>query len=244
MNNYVVDNDMKLISYLQINREELQENGAQFDLTVLVLTTPTEAEMQPGSGLGTDMTVLLQIKFLCKLFIYNVYIFLDQATFSGSGSSEGSSSGGGSGSDSSVTTMMPEHNTSTTDMPPDALPPPNISNISVQLPAEVFANVTEDRVGLLYSLYLLSSLFPVATDSRNEGFTVGTPVVGAAVSGRNISNLASPVLITLPITSVEVNEVMLSIQCMSTIQGLLESVHKAIKNWIVELVLQSVHKAI
>ena len=220
----------------------MQENGAQFDLTVLVLT-PTEAEMQPGSGLGTDMTVLQQIKFLCKLFIYNVYIFLDQAPFSGSGSSEGSSSGGGSGSDSSVTTMMPEHNTSTTDMPPDALPP-NISNISVQLPAEVFANVTEDRVGLLYSLYLLSSLFPVATDSRNEGFTVGTPVVGAAVSGRNISNLASPVLITLPITSVEVNEVMLSIQCMSTIQGLLESVYKAIKNWIVKLVLQSVHKAI
>ena len=220
----------------------MQENGAQFDLTVLVLT-PTEAEMQPGSGLGTDMTVLQQIKFLCKLFIYNVYIFLDQAPFSGSGSSEGSSSGGGSGSDSSVTTMMPEHNTSTTDMPPDALPP-NISNISVQLPAEVFANVTEDRVGLLYSLYLLSSLFPVATDSRNEGFTVGTPVVGAAVSGRNISNLASPVLITLPITSVEVNEVMLSIQCMSTIQGLLKSVYKAIKNWIVKLVLQSVHKAI
>ena len=195
-----------MISYLQVNREELQENGAQFDLTVLVVTTPTEAEMQPGSGLGKVVT-LLQKKFLCRLFICNVLFFLDQATFSESGSSEGSSSGGGSGSNSSVTTMMPEHNTSTTDMPPDALPPPNISNISVLLPAEVFANVTEERVGLLYSLYLLSSLFPVAPDSRNEGFTVATPVVGAAVSGRNISNLASPVLITLPITSTEVNEV-------------------------------------
>lgn len=195
-----------MISYLQVNREELQENGAQFDLTVLVVTTPTEAEMQPGSGLGKVVT-LLQMKFLCRLFICNVLFFLDQATFSESGSSEGSSSGGGSGSNSSVTTMMPEHNTSTTDMPPDALPPPNISNISVLLPAEVFANVTEERVGLLYSLYLLSSLFPVAPDSRNEGFTVATPVVGAAVSGRNISNLASPVLITLPITSTEVNEV-------------------------------------
>ena len=195
-----------MISYLQVNREELQENGAQFDLTVLVVTTPTEAEMQPGSGLGKVVT-LLQMKFLCRLFICNVLFFLDQATFSESGSSEGSSSGGGSGSNSSVTTMMPEHNTSTTDMPPDALPPPNISNISVLLPAEVFANVTEERVGLLYSLYLLSSLFPVAPDSRNKGFTVATPVVGAAVSGRNISNLASPVLITLPITSTEVNEV-------------------------------------
>ena len=196
-----------MISYLQVNREELQENGAQFDLTVLVVTTPTEAEMQPGSGLGKVVTLLLQMKFLCRLFICSVLFFLDQATFSESGSSEGSSSGGGSGSNSSVTTMMPEHNTSTTDMPPDALPPPNISNISVLLPAEVFANVTEERVGLLYSLYLLSSLFPVAPDSRNEGFTVATPVVGAAVSGRNISNLASPVLITLPITSTEVNEV-------------------------------------
>ena len=196
-----------MISYLQVNREELQENGAQFDLTVLVVTTPTEAEMQPGSGLGKVVTLLLQMKFLCRLFICDVLFFLDQATFSESGSSEGSSSGGGSGSNSSVTTMMPEHNTSTTDMPPDALPPPNISNISVLLPAEVFANVTEERVGLLYSLYLLSSLFPVAPDSRNEGFTVATPVVGAAVSGRNISNLASPVLITLPITSTEVNGV-------------------------------------
>ena len=83
------------------------------------------------------------------------------------------------------------------------------SNISVQLPAEVFTNVTEDSAGLLYSLYLTSSLFPIALDSRNETFTnvtVATPVVGAAVSGRNISNLASPVVITLPITSTEVSE--------------------------------------
>ena len=132
-------------------------------------------------------------------------MFSDQANFSESGSSEGSSSGGGSGSDSLLTTVMPEHNTPTTNMPPDALPPPNIS---VQLPAEVFTDVTEDSAGLLYSLYLTSSLFPIALDSRNETFTnvtVATPVVGAAVSGRNISNLASPVVITLPITSVEVN---------------------------------------
>ena len=83
------------------------------------------------------------------------------------------------------------------------------SNISVQLPAEVFANVTEDSVGLLYTLYFTSSLFPIAPDSRNESFTnvtVATPVVGAAVSGRNISNLASPVNVTLPITSTEVSE--------------------------------------
>ena len=108
---------------------------------------------------------------------------------SGSGNSERNSSDGKSGNDNSLLLLA--------------------SNISVQLPAEVFANVTEDSVGLLYSLYLTSSLFPIATDSWNETFTnvtVATPVVGAAVSGRNISNLASPVVITLPITSTEVNE--------------------------------------
>ena len=104
-------------------------------------------------------------------------------------SSEGDSSNGQSGSDNSLLLLA--------------------SNISVLLPAEVFANVTEDSVGLLYTSYFTSSLFPIAPDSRNESLTnvtVATPVVGAAVSGRNISNLASPVVITLPITSEEVNE--------------------------------------
>ena len=151
------------------------------------------------------MTRLLRLKFLYYLFIYNVFIFSDQVNFSESDNSERSSSGGGSGSGNLLTTMMPENNTSTTDMPIDSLPPPNISNISVQLPAEVFANVTGDSAGLLYSLYLTSSLFPIAFDSRSEGFNVATPVVGAAVSGRNLSNLTSPVVITLPITTVEVN---------------------------------------
>ena len=114
---------------------------------------------------------------------------LDQPISSGSGNGEKNSSDGLSGNDNSLLLLA--------------------SNISVQLPAEVFANVTEDSVGLVYSLYLTSSLFPIATDSWNETFTnvtVATPVLGATVSGRNISNLASPVVITLPITSTEVNE--------------------------------------
>ena len=102
-------------------------------------------------------------------------------------------------------TLTPEYSTSTTDLIPEiSSPGPNISNISVQLPGEVFANVTDNSVGLLYSLYLTGSLFPVAPDSQEEGFFIASPVVGAAVSGKNIVNLHSPVIITLPITSVQV----------------------------------------
>lgn len=126
------------------------------------------------------------------------------ATFtSGSGNSEGSTSGSGD----VYSSLTPEYSTSATNTTPQiSTPGPTISNISVQLPGEVFANVTGKSVGLLYSLYLSGSLFPVAPDSREEGFSIGSPVVGAAVSGKDIANLDSPVVITLPITSVEVNE--------------------------------------
>ena len=123
--------------------------------------------------------------FYCCLSLMKISFALDQPISSGSDNSERNSSDGQSGNDNSLLLLAP--------------------NISVQLPAEVFANVTEDSAGLLYSLYLTSSLFPIALDSRSEGFTVATPVVGAAVSGRNLSNLTSPVVITLPITSVKVN---------------------------------------
>ena len=117
----------------------------------------------------------------------------------------GCSNSKGTWSDDLLITIMRGFNTSTTDMDCEVTPPAaHIFNLSVQLPGEVFANETEDGVGLLYSLYLTSSLFPVDPDLWGQGFTVSSPVVSATVSGRNISNLASPVVITLPITSVEV----------------------------------------
>ena len=79
----------------------------------------------------------------------------------------------------------------------------HILNASIQLPGEVFANLTEDN-GLLYSVYLTPSLFPVDPELWHEGFAVSSPVVSASVSGKNISNLLSPIVITLPITSVKV----------------------------------------
>ena len=128
-----------LLFYLQVDPEDLQDNGIIFDLATIALTE----EMQL--------------------------------------SSESSSS---------------KYNTSTTDKMA-------MRNFSLQLPGEVFANVTEDRIGLSYFLYDTASLFPLAPDSRERNFTVASLVVGAAVSGKNITDLNSPVVVTLPITSVD-----------------------------------------
>ena len=172
----------------QSDRDTLQEYGATFDLNDLLQTQLPPEKLQSGSGLGIVSTVNCIYYFYISL-LQDFFSALGKLVSSGSDNSEGNSSDGQSGSDNLLLLLA--------------------SNISVQLPAEVFANVTEDSVGLLYTLYLTSSLFPIAPDSRNETFTnvtVATPVVGAAVSGRNISNLASPVVITLPITSTEVNK--------------------------------------
>ena len=191
----------------QTDRDTLQEHGATFDLNDLVQIGASPEKMQSGSGLGivTSMNCI----FCCCLFLIKISFALDQPVSSGSGNNERNSSDGPSGNDNSLLLLA--------------------SKISVQLPAEVFTNVTEDSAGLLYSLYLTSSLFPIATDSRSEGFTVGSPVVGAAVSGRNISNLASPIVITLPITSVEVNRL---IWC-SWVAFQLSLVTYSVQNWIV-----------
>lgn len=92
--------------------------------------------------------------------------------------------------------------TSTTDMT-SKISTPAFHNFSLQLPGEVFANLTEDRIGLSYFLYATASLFPVAPDSQERNFSVASPVVGVAVNGENITHLDSPVIISLPITSVD-----------------------------------------
>lgn len=102
-------------------------------------------------------------------------------------------------------TLTPEYNISTTDITPElsTIRP----TISVDLPGEVFTNMTEDTVGLFYSLYLTGSLFPIAHNSQEDGFSIGSPVVGAVVSGKNVVNLESPVVIKLPITFLQVTEI-------------------------------------
>ena len=117
-------------------------------------------------------------------------------------SESGSNNGEGGRSGNMQDTLTPEYKISTTDITPklSTIRP----TISVDLPDEVFTNMTEDTVGLMYSLYLTCSLFPIAPNSQEDGFSIGSPVVGAAVSGKNVVNLESPVVVTL---SVQVTEI-------------------------------------
>ena len=136
---------------------------------------------------------------ICPQFFH--YISSDQSnfTFGNSNNKENDS-----WSDDLLITIKQRCNTSTTDTGFNITPATaHILNASIQLPGEVFANLTEDN-GLLYSVYLTSSLFPIDPELWHEGFTVSSPVVSVTVSGKNISNLLSPIVITLPITSVKV----------------------------------------
>ena len=76
------------------------------------------------------------------------------------------------------------------------------SNVSVELPPEVFEGIDESKAeaGIIFTFYKTSTLFPAAEGSENEGFVVGTPVVGVSIADTNITNLSSPVIITLPLT--------------------------------------------
>ena len=120
-------------------------------------------------------------------------------------SESGSNNGEGGRSGNVQDTQTPEYNISTTDITPKLST--TRPTISVDLPGEVFTNMTEDTVGLFYSVHLTGSLFPIAHNSQEDGSSIGSPVVGAAVSGKNVANLESPVVITLPITSVQVTEI-------------------------------------
>ena len=68
---------------------------------------------------------------------------------------------------------------------------------SITLPPEVFTDINNSDVGLLFSVYLTTVLFPVADESQEEGFVVGSLVLGASLAERYIINLTEPVNITL-----------------------------------------------
>ena len=77
-------------------------------------------------------------------------------------------------------------------------------NLSIEVPPEVYESTSGDKdIGVFYTLYQNPSLFPVTGDFDREGYTVGSPVVGAAIAGMDISDLLDPVVIKLQ-TSVTV----------------------------------------
>lgn len=71
---------------------------------------------------------------------------------------------------------------------------PLYSNLSIFIPSNAFDEIEDqNETGVFFSFYLTPSLFLVA----DESFIVGSPVVAASIAGREVSNLESPVIITL-----------------------------------------------
>ena len=58
---------------------------------------------------------------------------------------------------------------------------------------------SNSTLGLAFTVYPTSSLFPLDDYLKSMNFVVGTPAVGALVANATITNLSNPVVITLPI---------------------------------------------
>ena len=145
--------------------EELQMNGAMFDIISIIsaVTVP--------STIDRDGFVLVE-------------------GGSGSGSGSGSESGfsayskSGSGSESE----------SESGMGTGLSIAPEYSNLSITLPPVAFDEIEDqNETGLVLSIYLIPSLFPVSDNT----LAVGSPVMAASIAGREVNNLSDPVVITL-----------------------------------------------
>ena len=74
------------------------------------------------------------------------------------------------------------------------------NNITISLPPALFKNLTETSVGLLYTYYSNSSLFPVRRINDSEYPAIATPVIGASlVQIPSVVNLSEPIIMTLPL---------------------------------------------
>ena len=83
---------------------------------------------------------------------------------------------------------------------------------NVQLPPETFENISDPSVGLVFTVYQVGSLFPVESAMRDEGFIVGSLVLGVSVAEMSVANLSQPVVVTLQI---DPNRVVGMIRCSS-----------------------------
>ena len=119
----------------------------------------------------------------------------------GMGDMVGSGSGNGNSSQENDTRLMPDNNDMMATNISDETSFPSVILSTIQLPAEVFVksgNETDFRI--FFSAYQTPTLFPVAPDSKEEGFIVATSVIGASIAGMEVSGLSDPVLITLQTT--------------------------------------------
>lgn len=72
---------------------------------------------------------------------------------------------------------------------------------SIQLPQYLFQNLSIQKniTGLVFTIYINSSLFPIANISQDR--SIRSPVIGALVAGQNpVEDLTNPVLIDLTLS--------------------------------------------
>ena len=75
----------------------------------------------------------------------------------------------------------------------------------IELPGNVFENITNERTGVVFSYYSTSSLFPLRIEqdiSENSTYkAIGSSVISAIVAGQNETrNLRQPVVVYLDIS--------------------------------------------
>ena len=85
----------------------------------------------------------------------------------------------------------------------DIIPPPErINVVMITLPPtlfdQVFDQASNEDVGLAFTFYESSNLFPLA-NGTDGGVIVGSSVIGAIVAGKPVLNLPDPVIIVLPL---------------------------------------------
>lgn len=73
---------------------------------------------------------------------------------------------------------------------------------SIQLPQYLFqilSSIQKNITGLVFTIYINSSLFPIANTSQDR--SIRSPVIGALVAGQNpVEDLTNPVLIDLTLS--------------------------------------------
>ena len=85
----------------------------------------------------------------------------------------------------------------------DNSPPPEQTNVvMISLPPtlfdQVFDQASNEDVGLAFTFYESSNLFPLA-NGTDTGTVIGSSVIGAIVAGKPVLDLPDPVIIVLPI---------------------------------------------
>jgi len=70
---------------------------------------------------------------------------------------------------------------------------------SISLPPDLFTTLLDSNLGLVFTMFNTSVLYPLANETR-ETFAVASSVVGATVAGHTVTGLTTNVTIVLKLT--------------------------------------------